>query len=130
MQLTVYYDGACPLCLREIHFYRRLRGGDAIAWIDASDLTQDWSPVDLTRDAALARLHARTPDGRLLSGASAFRAIWAVLPAWRWLSGVLSVRGALPVAERFYRVFLKVRPALQWTLRGSKKRCDTSRCDA
>lgn len=35
-KLTVYYDGACPLCRREIEFYRRRRGADAIEWVDAA----------------------------------------------------------------------------------------------
>ena len=33
---TLYYDGACPLCAREIAFYRNLKGASDIRWTDVS----------------------------------------------------------------------------------------------
>ncbi len=30
---TVYYDGTCPLCRREIAFYRRCAGATSIVWV-------------------------------------------------------------------------------------------------
>jgi predicted DCC family thiol-disulfide oxidoreductase YuxK len=35
-RFTVYFDGNCPICSREIATYRRSRGGETIDWIDAS----------------------------------------------------------------------------------------------
>jgi hypothetical protein len=32
---TVYFDGMCPVCSREIATYRQLHGGGAINWVDA-----------------------------------------------------------------------------------------------
>ena len=34
--LTIYYDGSCPLCRREIAFYRRLRATMRLDWVDVS----------------------------------------------------------------------------------------------
>ena len=34
---TVYFDGACPVCRGEIAHYRRQRGSESIAWVDASN---------------------------------------------------------------------------------------------
>lgn len=30
---TVYFDGGCPFCGREIATYRQVRGGNAISWV-------------------------------------------------------------------------------------------------
>src|SRR5918994_7139615 len=119
-ELTVWHDGACPLCRREIALMRRLDRRGAIRFVDAA--SGDAScPVD--RATLLARFHARE-DGRMLSGAAAFAAMWRAIPLLRPLG--LAARDGLVLAllERLYRLFLRVRPRLQraaWQLeaRGS-----------
>ena len=109
--LVVYHDGACPLCAAEIAMYRRARGAEALSFVDAADATADAPPApDLSRRAALARFHVRDPQGRLVSGAAAFAALWRVLPGWRWLGRAVGSRPVLPIAEAAYRAFLPVRP--------------------
>ena len=53
--LTVFYDGACPLCRREIAFYRRRRGAARIRWLDISRAPEGEVAPGLSRCAALAR---------------------------------------------------------------------------
>ena len=105
--LTVYYDGSCPACLREIRFYKA-RGTADIVWTDVSR-THD--PGDgLTRAQALARFHVRLADGRLKSGAGAFLEVWDRLPLFRRISPLL--RPFTPILDVGYAVLLKVRPYL------------------
>lgn len=83
--LTVLYDGACPLCRREISVYRGLQplSADAqVCFADVSDTTLPMPPGTM-RAQLLARFHVRGRDGELLSGAQAFLALWAALPGWR-----------------------------------------------
>ena len=115
--LTVLYDGACPLCRREIGVYRGLRPNTPVCFADVSDIALPL-PSGTTREQLLARFHVRGRDGRLLSGAQAFLALWAVLPGWRWLALAGRVPGAAWTMERLYRFFLRWRPALQrWASR-------------
>jgi predicted DCC family thiol-disulfide oxidoreductase YuxK len=115
--LTVLYDGACPLCRREIGVYRGLQSSTPVCFSDVSDVAQPLPP-GTTREQLLARFHVRGGDGQLLSGAQAFLALWAALPGWRWLARVGRVPGAAWAMERVYRLFLHVRPALQrWAAR-------------
>ena len=39
-ELTVLYDGACPLCRREIRLYRGLPSRTPVCFADVSDLAQ------------------------------------------------------------------------------------------
>jgi predicted DCC family thiol-disulfide oxidoreductase YuxK len=106
--LTVWHDGACPLCRREIALMRRLDRRGAITFVDASDAAAA-CPID--RKALLARFHARE-DGRMLSGAAAFAAMWRAIPALRPLGLAARNPLVLAVLERSYRGFLRVRPTL------------------
>ena len=115
--LTVLYDGTCPLCRREIGLYRGLKPIAPVCFADISDAAQPLPP-GTTREQLLARFHVRNRDGRLLSGALAFLALWAALPGWRWLALAGRLPGVAWVMERTYRLFLHLRPTLQrWASR-------------
>lgn len=115
--LTVYFDGDCPVCSREIAAYRKLSGAEHFAWVNAAQASgeQDASVLGegLSREAALARMHVRDANGQLIGGAAAFAAIWTALPQFRWLGRIASTRPALWILEPGYRLFLKVRPLWQ-----------------
>ncbi len=115
--LTVLYDGACPLCRREIAVYRGLKPHTPVCFADVSDPALPL-PRGTTRAQLLARFHVRGSDGSLLSGARAFLALWAALPGWRWLALIGRLPGATWAMERMYRFFLRLRPTLQrWASR-------------
>jgi predicted DCC family thiol-disulfide oxidoreductase YuxK len=106
---TVYYDGACPVCRREIAHYRGLRGAESIAWVDAATCDEPALGPGLDRTRALARFHVRDADGALVSGPQAFVAIWRRLPAFAWLAPLVSSRPALALLEAGYPIFLRAR---------------------
>lgn len=108
--LTLYYDGGCPLCTREIGFYQRRRGAGRIRWVDIARCDDQALGPGLVRAAAYARLHARQPNGRLLSGARAFAALWQALPGLRPLGRIAALPGIVHGLEWAYRGFLRVRP--------------------
>ncbi len=118
--LTVLYDGACPLCRREIRIYRGLQplhSDSPVCFVDVSDAAL-LLPPGTTREQLLARFHVRGRDGRLRSGAQAFLELWAALPGWRWLALAGRLPGAAWAMELTYRLFLCWRPMLQrWAFR-------------
>ncbi len=112
-KLTVFYDGACPLCRREIDFYRRRRGASELAWIDVSQHAENEVVPGLTKSQALARFHTRRPDGTLVSGGAAFAELWAALPTFRALGGIRKRPPLVWALDLAYPLFLKFRPRLQ-----------------
>ena len=110
-QVTVWYDGGCPLCVREIALMKRLDRNDRICIVDVDD---DGAICPINRDLLLRRFHAREGEGApLLDGAAAFAAMWRAVPLLRPLGLLARNRVVLWVLERMYRVFLVVRPAMQ-----------------
>lgn len=114
---TVWYDGECPLCAREIGLYRRLGDPCAISFIDLT-VSDAGLTDELSREAALARLHVRLPDGRVASGGAAFSALWQQIPGFRWLGRLTALPWLVGPVELLYRLFLRVRPGLQRLIAG------------
>jgi predicted DCC family thiol-disulfide oxidoreductase YuxK len=108
--VTVWFDGSCPLCAREIALMKRLDKRGVIEFIDVVDSEDVACPVD--KAILLARLHAQE-DGQLLSGASAFAAMWRAIPILRPLGLLARSQVVLVFLDKAYIKFLKLRPKLQ-----------------
>ena len=94
---------------------RRLDRRRAIAFVDVSAseaLRTDASVCPIEPAELLARFHA-SEDGRLLSGAAAFAAMWRAIPLLRPIGLAARSPWVLRSLERLYVAFLRVRPRLQ-----------------
>ena len=111
--MTVFYDGSCPLCAREIAFYQRRKGAEKIDWLDASRSKASEVVPGLTKDKALARFHIRSTDGELVSGGAAFAYLWAALPSFKFIGRIFQAQPFSSCLEGGYRALLKIRPLLQ-----------------
>ena len=108
--VKVWFDGACPLCIREIALMRRLDRRGAITFVDVAQGEDPSCPID--RATLLARFHAEE-DGVVHSGAAAFAAMWRAIPLLRPLGLAARNGTVLRVLEAAYLRFLKIRPRLQ-----------------
>jgi predicted DCC family thiol-disulfide oxidoreductase YuxK len=119
---TVFFDGKCPLCTREISFYRGQRGAEDINWVDVTKASLDNLPSGLTRKDALARFHVLTTEGELVSGGNAFSSLWLSLPAFQWAGKLFKISFLALLLERAYKIFLPCRPLLQRCMPQTLKR--------
>ena len=110
---TVFFDGSCPLCAREIAFYQRCRGASGLLWVDVSALPDKAITAGLSRSEALARFHVRTPDGKIFSGGQGFAHLWYALPGLRPLGKLFLKRPLSYLLDLSYNLFLRFRPLMQ-----------------
>lgn len=111
--LTVLYDGACPLCRREIAFYRRQNGANNVKWRDVSENGSGEVTPGISREDALGRFHVIGPTGEVYTGGRAFAELWAALPGFRLLGRLGRTTPLAWLLDQAYDFFLNVRPWLQ-----------------
>jgi predicted DCC family thiol-disulfide oxidoreductase YuxK len=114
--IRVFYDGSCPLCSKEIALYQSLDRAQRVDWCDVSS-PSNASVLPLPQDTLMARFHVQPLPGEPLSGARAFLELWRHIPGWRWLATLRHLPGVPALLEVAYRLFLKVRPAIQCRMR-------------
>lgn len=80
---TLYYDGRCPLCTKEMARLGRLKR-DNLALADIHHVESGHGLPD--KDTLLRTLHLRQPDGQLLTGVDANVAAWRYTDYGYWFA--------------------------------------------
>ncbi|MBS0170612.1 MAG: DUF393 domain-containing protein [Nitrospira sp.] len=89
--LTVFYDGACPLCSREIAVMKRLDRQQRLRLCDFSIPGYDAASTGLNPERLGAVIHAQWSDGTIITGMEVFHAIWQAVSL-----GILAHLSRLP----------------------------------
>ncbi|MEM7211758.1 MAG: DUF393 domain-containing protein [Pseudomonadota bacterium] len=114
----VFYDGDCPVCRREIRWYRNRNGSERIEWVDVASADEIDGPPGLTRGALMRRFTVERRDGETARGAAGFVAVWRALPQTATIARMLDNWVAVWIGERLYRLMLLVRPL--WRMASDK----------
>jgi predicted DCC family thiol-disulfide oxidoreductase YuxK len=80
LPLTIFIDGACPLCRREANWLRSLdRGRGHLLLVDIT--SPDFDPIEhgLTMDHFMAEIHGLLPNGDMIRGMEVFRRAYAAV---------------------------------------------------
>lgn len=101
--ITVFYDGKCGLCSKEIRHYQRISPAGIFTWVDVTDEPKRL-PENISLEDALKRLHAEQ-NGELYCGVDAFVLIWRQLQGWKLLALVVGLPIIKDSAELFYAWF-------------------------
>ncbi len=110
-ELTLYYDGQCPLCVAEVEFLQTRNTAGQLAFVDITQAGFADAGHNISCEAAMAQIHGRTADDQVLVGVPVFAAAYklAKLPVLAWL---LSRRWLMPVLQPAYVLFAKHRQAI------------------
>ena len=118
--VQVFFDGECPLCVREIGMLRKLDRRGKILMTDIAAAGFRAEDFGQTQAALMDQIHARLPDGTWITGVEVFRRLYAAV-GLGVVSSFLSLPGVDRVADFAYERFAKNR--LKWT-----GRCDANGC--
>lgn len=99
--MRVIYNGDCPVCSHEIGAYA-LYARDQTLPIRFDDLNViDLTPLGLSEDTVARRLHV-IHNGEVLVGVDGFRALWSLMPRYRWLAWLTGLPVIRPLARFAY----------------------------
>lgn len=125
--LSVFYDGACPVCSREIaHYLARDHAGRLIA-VDISAADFDSTAFAIAPADFMRELHAIDALGTVYRGVAAFQAIWRAFPeaaGLRLLAAFVDLPVIDAVARGAYCAFARLRPRLP----GRREPCAAGTC--
>lgn len=107
-EVEVFFDGDCPLCLREIRMLQRLDRDGHILFTDIAAPGFDPSGTGREWDELMARIHGRLPDGTLVEGVEVFRRLYAAV-GFRRLVSLSRLPGVRHLLELGYRFFARYR---------------------
>ena len=107
--ITVFFDGACGLCSKEINYYRRIAPEGVFDWQDITISTEALTKEGISLVDGLMQLHAKDDAGDLHVGVDAFVLMWRNIGAWRYLAYLVALPGVKQVTSIAYRYFCKWR---------------------
>ena len=107
--ITVFYDGACPVCVKEMHQYQRFEKSGQVIWFDITG-QEDWLLAHkINPDDALLELHVLTSTGEIVKGVEAFILLWQRAPLFRPLAWIASFPLIKAFIKRSYGWFTRRR---------------------
>lgn len=77
--IEVFFDGDCPLCMREILLLRRLDRAGRLQFTDIAAPGFDAGSTGLTMDELMASIRGRLPDGSMVEGVEVFRHLYGAV---------------------------------------------------
>ncbi len=108
--ITVFYDGKCGLCSREIVHYKHIAPEGVFEWIDIIIMPVPFVQRGFEVKAGLKALHVEDDSGIMHQGVDAFIVIWRKLPRfWPYLAFLISLPIVLPLAKKIYDLFAEWR---------------------
>jgi predicted DCC family thiol-disulfide oxidoreductase YuxK len=118
--VEVFFDGGCPLCLREINMLRRWDRKNRIRFTDIDAPEFHAEVLGKTQDDLMAHIQGRLADGTWIRGVEVFRELYSAV-GLGWLVQLTRLPVLSHMLDWGYSLFAKNRLRLTG-------RCDAAKC--
>ena len=103
--ITVFYDGKCGLCSKEIDHYQKIAPEGVFDWQDITESADMLNAEGVRLSEGLKLLHVRDSSGKIHVGVDAFILIWRQLQRWKVLAMIVSLPLIRQLANITYGAF-------------------------
>lgn len=103
--ITVYYDGKCGLCRREIDHYISIASAETFEWVDITIKAERFIAQGFDVKDGLKALHVQDDSKNMHIGIGGFIVIWQNLPRWWILAKLINLPIIRHVAKFAYSIF-------------------------
>lgn len=107
--ITVFFDGKCSLCSKEIKYYQKIAPKGAFDWQDITMNQDILDQENIDQSYALLYLHVKDDKGNFHIGIDAFIIIWSKLEKWKILSKIISIPIIYQISKIIYYIFANIR---------------------
>lgn len=110
--ITIFYDGQCPLCTKEIAWLQKRMTPGRVLFQDITVAVFSPQALGKTMPAMMQALHVRDQDGQWYTAMAATRLIYQEA-GLGWLVAPTAWPGLAPIFDWLYQRFARLRPRLQ-----------------
>jgi predicted DCC family thiol-disulfide oxidoreductase YuxK len=102
--ITVYYDGACPSCVKDRRHYERLAGEAAqnVHWFDVTGQDEFLRSLGIDPERALKELHVKIENQKTVSEMDAYILLMRKVPLLKPLARLIDLPLIRPFFSRVY----------------------------
>ncbi len=106
--VEVFYDGDCPLCMREIRMLMRKDRAERIEFTNIAAADFDATAYGTTQADLMARIRGRRPDGSWIDGVEVFRQLYKAV-GFGWIVAITRLPVISQLLSVGYHLFAKNR---------------------
>ena len=103
--ISVFFDGKCNLCSKEINYYRRIAPKNTFNWVDITKTPGELDRFEIKLSDGLRLMHVADSRGNIFTGVDAFIIMWKQIKYWKFLGLFVSLPIVKQIANLLYQYF-------------------------
>ena len=103
--ISVFFDGKCNLCSKEINYYQRIAPKNTFNWVDITKTPDELDKFEIKLSDGLRLMHVADSRGNIFTGVDAFIIMWKQIKYWKFLGLFVSLPIVKQIAKLLYQFF-------------------------